>query len=48
MDHDSGHQGQHQHVGSDKDLNGDSWICGKHVSEDVSVHVHIDNNVPLP
>ena len=48
MDHDSDHQGQHQHVGSDKDLNGDGWICVKHVSEDGSVHVHIDNNVPLP
>jgi hypothetical protein len=34
-------------VGNDRDFNGDGWICGKHVSNDGSVHVHIDNNRPL-
>ena len=50
MDHNDGDSGQplHLHVGNDRDLNGDGYICGKHVSEDGSVHVHIDNNVPLP
>ena len=48
MDHNDEHNGQHKHVGNDRDLNGDGWICGKHVGADGSVHVHIDNNVPLP
>lgn len=48
MDHDHDHDGQHKHVGNDRDLNGDGWICGKHVGANGSVHVHIDNNVPLP
>ncbi|NIR26603.1 MAG: hypothetical protein GWN04_00435 [Gammaproteobacteria bacterium] len=48
MNHDQDHMGQHQHVGNDTDLNGDGWICGKHVGTDGSIHVHIDNNVPLP
>jgi hypothetical protein len=48
MDHVHDHQGEHRHVGNDRDLNGDGWICGKHVSNNGSVHVHIDNNVPLP
>jgi hypothetical protein len=48
MDHEHGGDGQHLHVGNDKDFNGDGYICGKHVSADGSVHVHIDNNVPLP
>lgn len=47
MDHDNGHGGQHKHVGNDRDLNGDGWICGKHVGANGSVHVHIDNNIPL-
>ena len=46
MDHNHDHSG-HKHVGNDKDLNGDGWICGKHVGANGSVHVHIDNNVPL-
>ena len=47
--HHSGEGGDHphKHVGNDKDLNGDGYICGKHVGKDGSVHVHIDNNVPL-
>ena len=48
MDHNHDHGGNHKHVGNDRDLNGDGWICGKHVGKDGSVHVHIDNNVPLP
>lgn len=47
-EHNHDHPGEHHHVGNDKDLNGDGWICGKHVSNNGSVHVHIDNNVPLP
>lgn len=46
MDHP--HEGHHHHVGNDQDLNGDGWICGKHVSANGNVHVHIDNNIPLP
>jgi hypothetical protein len=48
MDHDHNHNGQHKHVGNDRDLNDDGWICGKHVGANDSVHVHIDNNLPLP
>lgn len=48
MDHKHDHGGQHKHVGNDRDLNGDGWICGKHVGKNGSVHVHIDNNIPLP
>ena len=48
MDHTHEHEGQHHHVGQDRDLNGDGWICGKHVSANGRIHVHIDNNVPLP
>mgnify|MGYP003471058414 CR=1 FL=1 len=48
MEHSQDHGDQHKHVGNDRDLNGDGWICGKHVGNNGSVHVHIDNNVPLP
>ena len=41
MDHDDHH---HQHVGTDADLNGDGWICMKHVRPEI--HLHIDNNLP--
>jgi hypothetical protein len=44
-DHDD-HHGPHRHVGTDADLNGDGWICVKHITPDESIHVHIDNNVP--
>ena len=43
MDHDAHH---HQHVGTDTDLNGDGFICMKHVTPDESIHVHVDNNLP--
>jgi hypothetical protein len=41
MDHDVYH---HQHVGTDTDLNGDGFICMKHVTE--TIHLHVDNNLP--
>ena len=44
--HDDEHEGQHQHVGSSEDVNGDGWICVKHATE--QIHVHTDNNIPLP
>lgn len=40
--------GQHHHVGTDIDRNGDGRICGKHVSASGDVHVHIDNITSLP
>ena len=43
MDHDEHH---HQHVGTDTDLNGDGWVCMKHVNPDEMIHLHIDNNLP--
>jgi hypothetical protein len=47
--HDDHHMdGGHLHVGSDTDLNADGWLCVKHVSVDGSVHLHVDNVVPLP
>ena len=46
--HDHHDMAQHKHVGNDRDLNGDNWICGKHVGVDGTVHVHIDNNVARP
>lgn len=48
-DHNHGGNGDHshKHVGNDKDLNGDGYICGKHVGKGGNVHVHIDNNIPL-
>jgi hypothetical protein len=43
MDHDVHH---HQHVGTDTDLNGDGFICMKHVTPDEMIHVHVDNILP--
>jgi hypothetical protein len=43
MDHDEHH---HQHVGSDTDVNGDGFICMKHVTPDEKIHVHVDNMLP--
>lgn len=37
----------HHHVGNDRDLNGDGYICAKHVTSTEKVHVHIDNNIPF-
>lgn len=39
-DHD-GHL--HKHVGNSFDQNGDGRVCVKHVSQDGSIHVHMDN-----
>jgi hypothetical protein len=39
------HEGEHRHIGSDTDRNGDGYICVKHISPDK--HLHIDNNVPF-
>lgn len=46
MDHDE--HGDHLHAGTHGDANADGWLCMKHVSVDGHVHVHTDNNVPLP
>ena len=46
--HDHGQSGEHHHVGNDQDFNRDGYICAKHVGPNGSIHVHIDNNVPLP
>jgi hypothetical protein len=35
----------HTHIGADKDLNGDGFICVKHLSPDK--HLHVDNSIPL-
>jgi hypothetical protein len=43
MDHDEHH---HQHVGTDTDLNGDGFICMKHITPDEQIHLHMDNNLP--
>lgn len=43
MDHDNH---EHKHVGTDADLNGDGYICMRHVTPDENIHVHIDNNLP--
>ena len=45
MEHD---EHEHQHVGTDADLNGDGYICMKPVTTDGKIHVHVDNNLPLP
>lgn len=46
MDHDEQHHADHIHVGTG-DLNGDGWICVKHVvTKGVEVHIHKDNNLP--
>jgi hypothetical protein len=41
MEHDEHH---HQHVGTNTDLNGDGFICMKHATE--TIHLHVDNNLP--
>ena len=43
MDHDAHH---HSHVGADTDLNGDGYICMKHVTPSEDIHIHTDNNLP--
>lgn len=43
MEHD---EHEHQHVGTDADLNGDGYICMQPVTLDGKIHVHVDNNLP--
>ena len=43
MEHDNHH---HRHAGTDADLNGDGYVCMRHVTPTGKVHVHIDNNLP--
>ena len=43
MVHDNHH---HKHVGTDTNINGDSYICMKPVTPDGKIHVHLDNNLP--
>ena len=43
MDHSGDHM--HQHIGVDRDLNGDGFICMKMISPDL--HLHVDNSIPL-
>jgi len=38
----------HDHIGIDTDANGDGYVCMKHVGPGGSLHLHIDNNLPLP
>jgi hypothetical protein len=46
MDHDEEHEHQHRHIGLDADLNADGYMCARHLSNDL--HVHIDNFAQLP
>lgn len=43
MDHDVHH---HQHIGTDTDLNGDGFICMRHITPGGNIHLHVDNNLP--
>ena len=44
MDHSGDHM--HRHIGVNRDLNGDGYICMKMLPHDL--HLHIDNSRPLP
>lgn len=44
MDHSGDHM--HRHIGIDRDLNSDGYICMKMLSSDL--HLHVDNFLPLP
>ncbi len=35
----------HTHIGVDRDLNGDGYLCVKHIN--AVLHLHIDNRIPL-
>jgi len=41
------HHGNHVHVGTDTDLNGDGYICVKPITPGRTIHVHVDNYVML-
>ena len=44
MDHTGEHM--HRHIGVDRDLNGDGFICMKMLPN--NLHLHVDNYLPLP
>ena len=43
MEHEGDHM--HRHIGISQDLNGDGFICVKHLSE--TKHLHVDNRIPI-
>ncbi len=43
MDHTGEHM--HHHIGLDRDLNGDGWICMQMLPNDL--HLHVDNRLPV-
>jgi hypothetical protein len=45
--HDHEHEGEHIHVGLTQDLNGDGYICARHITPAGNIHVHVDNYLPL-
>lgn len=46
-DHEDHDDAEHRHVGLDRDLNGDGYWCVNHVGPDGTIHVRVDNNLPL-
>lgn len=45
--HDGPHM--HEHIGIDTDANGDGYVCVMHVGlASDPLHLHTDNNLPLP
>jgi len=45
MHHDDEHEPEHVHIGLDRDLNQDGFICVRHLTP--TIHLHIDNLLPL-
>jgi len=45
--HDGEHEGEHIHAGVTEDLNGDGYICAKHITPEGNIHVHMDNYLPV-
>lgn len=43
MEHSGEHM--HEHIGVDRDLNGDGYICMKMLPNDL--HLHVDNSKPV-
>ncbi|MCI0521190.1 MAG: hypothetical protein L0Z70_13165 [Chloroflexi bacterium] len=43
--HDHSGEHMHRHIGVDRDLNGDGYICMKMLPNDL--HLHVDNALPL-
>lgn len=44
MDHSGDHM--HRHIGVDRDLNSDGYLCVQMLPNDL--HLHVDNFLPLP